>query len=341
MHELLWFQPDQPGWHEHALVTHSRALENTNADGTVTDAATWADWTTGLELMARALTAEATWDWVWRRAAQIDDPRLTVAVLRALRRRLPEHVIGVSAALAVRASAVDRDQAQRHMALVRSAGFETRQVREAARAATEPIVALIQDACESVEHSSPESGLPDSRGLLFGTSDALATLSMLLSSEDDLVGACRDQVAQTINNRVIAYFNDAVAASSRSDEIHVTDAVELLRRARHLAHSSSLNALLDSNIADLLQFQYHRRTAGRSGAVVVPSVADPSASAALGGCLAYLVLFVAGAAAAFWVLSGRLDLGLGWSIGGSLLGGLIVLGVLGEIVDFFVDRSRR
>jgi hypothetical protein len=137
VHELFWLRPDQPSRHEHAIFAHSRALEAISRDGEVVDDETWDDLQVGLRLLAQGFADDSTWEWVRRRAEQIDDPRLSVGVLRALRERLPEHVIGVSVGLAVRAAGADPAEAEAHLAALREAGFEARQVREVARAAVE------------------------------------------------------------------------------------------------------------------------------------------------------------------------------------------------------------
>jgi hypothetical protein len=331
VHELFWLRPDQASWHEHAVFAHSRALEATTRDGRVADPGTWDDWRVGLRLMAQAFTAEETWDWVRRRAAEIDDPRLSVAALRALRERLPEHVIGVSVGLAVRAVGVAPLRAEPHLAVLRGAGFDLRQVREVARAAVEPFAARVRDACETARGSDPAAGLSAARELLDGTAAALTTMTTVLGVGDDLARACRDEVAQSVNNRVIAYVNETMETASGPGSLRTQPALTLLREARAQAASESVAALLDKNIADLEELATYVGTGRR---MRYDAHGSPRGEP---GCAVLLVPFLVGAVGVFWFLAGGLGAEPFWAVAGAVFGGFMATGLVMQVIEFFQD----
>ncbi|GAB2488054.1 hypothetical protein GCM10027063_31970 [Promicromonospora xylanilytica] len=343
VHELFWLRPDQASWHEHAVFAHCRALEATDPDGTVADAGTWDDWRSGLRLLAQAFTAEETWEWVRRRAAEIDDPRLSVAVLRALRERLPEHVIGVSVGLAVRAAGVSREQADQHLGALRRAGFDPRQVREVARAAVEPSAGRVRAACETARAADSAVGLSAARDLLDGTAAALTTLSTVLGADDDLAGACRDEVAHVVNNRVVGYVNEYLEGVAGPPP--TASALALLRRARELAWSPSVTDLVDKNLADLDELAaavssgarepapaWRGSAAQRRGAMAgQPVVAGNQVSV---GCLPLVIFFAVGAWVSWWLLN-LPDIGPVWPVVGAVLGGFVAVGLAVRVIAFF------
>ncbi|MFD6138892.1 hypothetical protein [Promicromonospora sp. NPDC060271] len=319
VHELFWIRSDQPSWHEHAVFAHSRALEGTTPDGRVAHEETWDDWRVGLRLLAQAFAAEVTWEWVRSRAAEIDDPRLSVAVLRALRDRLPEHVIGVSVGLAVRAAGVGQELAEHQMKVLRGAGFEPMLVRDAARAAVEPATARVRSACESAREAEPSAGLSAASALLEETTSDLATCAAVLGNDDDVVGACRDEVARSVNNCVLGFVNLYVETAPAA--LSTQTVLDLLREARALASSPSVATLLDNNIADIEGYQARRAAGAGSGADL--------------GCLPLLFFFLVGGVASWLFVYNVMELGPIWSVVLAVFGGFTAVGLVGQVVEFF------
>ncbi|GAA4702998.1 hypothetical protein APR04_000454 [Promicromonospora umidemergens] len=338
VHELFWLRPGQASWPEHAVFAHCRALEATALDGKVADAGTWDDWRSGLRLLAQAFTAEETWEWVRRRAAEIDDPRLSVAVLRALRERLPEHVIGVSVGLAVRAAgATTGAQADPHLEALRRAGFDPRVVREVTRAAVEPSAGRVRAACETARSADPAVGLSTARDLLDGTAAALRTITTVLGADDDLTAACQDEVAHVVNNRVVGYVNEHLDGASGAPP--TAPALALLRRARTLASARSVTELVDKNVADLEELAalvgrgaLRPPPARRGAAGAVPGRPATVSQGGEVGCLAFLVAFLIGGAVSWWLL-GLTGAPLVFLIVGAVFGGLMAAGLLVSIVE--------
>lgn len=317
VHELFWIRADQPSWHEHAVFAHCRALEATTPDGRVASGDTWGDWRVGLRLLAQAFAAEETWEWARRRAAEIDDPRLSVAVLRALRERLPEHVIGVSVTLAVRAAGVVPEDASGHMAVLEGGGFEPRVVRDVARAAVEPVTARIRSACETAREAAPSAGLSAASTLLGETTSALATCTAILGDDDDVVGACRDEVARTVNNCVLGFVNFYVETAPAA--LSTDTVLGLLRDARAVASSPSVTTLLDNNIADIEGFEARRAAA--SGADL--------------GCVPLLFFFLVGGVASWLLVHNVFELGPIWSVVLAIFGAFMAVGLVAQVVEFF------
>lgn len=101
-HEVLWVAPEADDPRTRAVRDLCAALEGTAPDGTVRVASAARQWGWSLKAWARILIDDATWQDVRRRAEALDDPRLTPGVLRALRRRLPEYLVGTAVGVAAR-----------------------------------------------------------------------------------------------------------------------------------------------------------------------------------------------------------------------------------------------
>ncbi|MFC8798481.1 hypothetical protein ACFT2C_12175 [Promicromonospora sp. NPDC057138] len=320
VHELFWLRPGGGDEHDLAVFAHCRALEATLPDGRVAGEAAREDWKVGLRLWAHALAAEETWAWVRRRASEIDDPRLSVTVLRALRDRVQEHVIGVSVGLAVGAAGAAPADAEHHLEALRGSGFEPRQVRDVARAAVEPATDRVRGACEAARSADPSAGLSAAATLLDETTTALATVTAVLGYRDDLTGAVRDEVARTANNCVFAYVNERLESGQLS-AASAEPALDLLRRARPLAWSPSASTLLDTNVADLENLAARGVTVSAQGRAF--------------GCVATLIVFAAGGAGSWWFLYHQLDSGPVWSSLGAILGAFMAVDVVGRVIGFF------
>lgn len=325
VHELFWIRPDQNSRHKRAVFVHSRALEATTPDGRVAHGDTWDYWRVGLRLMAEAFVAEETWEWVRQRAAEIDDPRLSVAVLRALRDRLPEHVIGVSVGLAVRAASVGEELAEPQMKVLRGAGFEPRLVRDVSRGAVEPFTDRVRNTCETARQIVPSAGLTAATELLEETTPALETCAAVLGNDDDVVGACRDEVARAVNNCVLGFVN--VYVEMAPGALSAEPVLDLLREARALASSPSVTTLLDNNITDIENYRAGRRTGQSTEANL--------------GCAPFLIFFLIGGVASWWLMYEVVDIGPIWSTVVAVFGGFMAVGFVLQVVEFFQGLFRR
>lgn len=235
-HELLWLRPDEDDKHNLAVRGHCAAVEAA-ADG----GDGWGEWAESLRLWSEVLSDDRTWKRAKERVREIDDPRLTLAATRALRSRLPAHIIGVNIEFAAQAAAEgDTGGAEHHMRVLRESPFGKERIREAARAAVRPIEARVNAACETAtEDAASARGLDAARRVLADTEGPLRVITALLGAEDPLTRACRDEVASTVNRCAVGYFNK---------QRKTGDAPALLQRARRLAASDATIELIDRNI---------------------------------------------------------------------------------------------
>ncbi|THV43418.1 hypothetical protein [Glycomyces buryatensis] len=237
-HELLWLRPDVEADHPHntAVRTHCAALES--EDSGQPDPAMWA---TALRTWSAVLDSGETWTWAKARVRAIDDPRLTLAAVRALRERLPEHLVGVSLALAATAAADgDTPAAERHLRLLNASPFTEALVRKAARNAVRGAEARVKTACETAEDQADSGGLKAARTLLSDTAEPLRVIEALLGGADPLTRSCRDEAAITANRCAVGYFNKRRRG---------TGVARVLQRARAVAVSESTIELIDQNLA--------------------------------------------------------------------------------------------
>ena len=242
VHELLW----AVGGEREALGVGARAvrdlclaLEGTSPEGVVRGPAARRHWDVGLALWAATLGSGAVWERARRRAAELDDPRLTTATVDALRERLPAHVVGIVAGLAARRAGAEPDDARRWRDLVRR--FDPADVRRAFRSVAQADLDAVEAACDVARAVNLErSGINDARTLLAAVRPHLDALSGLLGEDDELVVGCHDDVALAVNNCAVRYAN-AVGFSGEA-------VVELLRMARNLARSPAPRAHIEANL---------------------------------------------------------------------------------------------
>ena len=255
VHELLWAGAAEQGDRAGAVRTLCRALEGTSERGTVLTDTAWGNWRNGLGSWADALRSEATWKQARRRVAEIDDPRVTVALLRTLRQRLQAHVVGVAAELAAREARTSPGTAGRLVRAVRGAGFDSGDVLRALRSAAQPELDRVGKACD-VARSTDKArvGLESARTLLAVATERLPALLALLGAEDDLLQGSKDDVALTANNCVVAYANEHAAALG-GEPSGFRDVLGLLARARVFASTPGTTELVDKNFAAFTRIQ--------------------------------------------------------------------------------------
>ncbi|MEU5871110.1 hypothetical protein AB0A73_06050 [Glycomyces sp. NPDC047369] len=238
VHELLWLRPGLAPGHPHtaAVRAHCAAIE---ADAAGEDAPElWAD---ALAAWDRVFADRGTWRWARERVRAIDDPRLDAAAVDVLKARLPELIAAVSFALAAAAAADgDTAAAARHVARLQDAKFREGPVKRARRAAVAPAEARVKAACEAAADRGDAAGLKAAQALLSDTAEPLRVVEALLGAADPLSRACRDEVAGTANRCAVGYFN-----KRRKDN----GVSRVLERARAIAASDSVAALIDDNLA--------------------------------------------------------------------------------------------
>lgn len=242
VHELLWVADGTDGERTRAVRDLCEALERTTADGTVLTETAWDQWKRGLKALSSLLTSPAVREHLRARAEASDDPRLTVAVVREIRQRVPAHVAGVAVGFAARQARTAPGTAERLVRVVRSAAFDTADLNRALRRAAEPETERVEEACEKARAADAEAaGVTTARTLTNTAREPLRALDALLGADDDVVRGCRDDVALAANNCLVRHFN---ANPDRSSEVRLT----LLREAQDLATSQSTRDLIERNV---------------------------------------------------------------------------------------------
>jgi hypothetical protein len=255
VHELLWVGAAEQDVRAGAVRALCRALDGTSERGTVLTETAWKNWRKGLKSWAEALRSDATWEQARRRVAEIDDPRVTVALVRALRQRLQLHVIGVAAGIAAREARTSPGTAGRLVRAVRAAGFDSGDVLQVLRSVAQQELDRVAKACDVARATdAARVGLVAARTLLEASAEPLSALLVLLCTEDDLYRGCRDDVALATNNCVVAYTNEQAAAVG-ADPSGFDEVIGLLERAQGLASTPRTIALVEENLAEFRRVQ--------------------------------------------------------------------------------------
>jgi hypothetical protein len=254
VHELLWAGAAEQGVRANAVRALCRALEGTSERGTVLTETAWKNWRKGLASWADALRSDATWVQVRRRVAEIDDPRVTVALVRTLRQRLQLHVVGVAAGIAAREARTSPGTAGRLVRAVRAAGFDSGDVLQALRSVAQPELDRVARACDVARATDgTRVGLVAARTLLEASAEPLSALLVLLGTEDDLFRGSQDDVALATNNQVVAYANEHAVVGT--DSSGLDEVIGLLERAQELATTTRTTELVRKNIAEYRRIQ--------------------------------------------------------------------------------------
>lgn len=255
VHELLWTGTAEQDVRAGSVRALCRALEGTSERGTVLTETAWKNWRKGLRSWAEAMRSEATWERARRRAAEIDDPRVTVGLVRTLRQRLQQHVVGVAAGIAVREARTSPGTAGRLVRDLRGAGFDTDDVTRTLRAAAQPLLDEVKTACRTARSGDPaRAGVSAARTLLGTTRPPLQALGALLGKDDELARGGFDDVALTTNNCVVAYANEH-AATLGADPADLDEVIGHLEEALALATQPRTTELVTKNVAEYREVQ--------------------------------------------------------------------------------------
>lgn len=255
VHELLWTGTAEQDVRAGSVRALCRALEGTSERGTVLTETAWKNWRKGLRSWAEAMRSEATWERARRRAAEIDDPRVTVGLVRTLRQRLQQHVVGVAAGIAVREARTSPGTAGRLVRDLRGAGFDTDDVARTLRTAAQPFLDEVKTACRTARSGDPaRTGLSAARTLLGTTRPPLQALGALLGKDDELARGGFDDVALTTNNCVVAYANEH-AATLGADPADLDEVIGHLEEALALATQPRTTELVTKNVAEYREVQ--------------------------------------------------------------------------------------
>lgn len=189
------------------------------------------------------LNQEAFWSRLTTRIRELDDPSLTTGISRRIHSTLPLALLAINAQLALNAAEQqDSSEAQRHLRLMRTGGFETPAVDQALREAADPLRERIQTICKTAEadaNADPVHADQVTRRLVDQTHPLLSALDTLLPAGHTLRDASHDEVALCALTCQVSFGNKTE---------NWTVSLELLEMALPVAVSESARERLKENI---------------------------------------------------------------------------------------------
>jgi hypothetical protein len=189
------------------------------------------------------LEYEGFWRYVEQRIHELDDPRLTVAMLHKIHDQLPLMILCINAILATRAVEKGNDsEASFHVELMSSSGFNKAIINEALGLAVIPIRDRIKILCKNAETETKKAkqhGDKIANDLLNQTAPLLSVLDILLDDGHAVRDSAHDEVATQVLNSAIIFSNETKNWKASQ---------ALLQRAVQIGVSTSLWQRLETNI---------------------------------------------------------------------------------------------
>lgn len=235
--ERLWDERDTPaGRHNLAVLAHARVLDAGTPD--------IEQWAVALLRWYWVYTDDAFWDLFDERVAELDDPRLTRATARGVRRDLPAKLLSINAELAVRAYREDREQdGTVHHSVLTASSFDPDTIGDVLRQAVRSDRDRITELCDAAERAiDVDAGNAGDTGtdLVGQTIDPLYMLRVMLDDDDPARCGAEDRVAHQVMRCAVTYGN-------RTGDWPT--ARELLAAAQHTAAGEATRADITRNLA--------------------------------------------------------------------------------------------
>jgi len=203
-------------------------------------------WARVFDRWREVVDREEFWTVLKDRVRSLDDAVLTTGLVRRIRATLPKALLLINAKIAYNAAErADAALAQRHVGLLREAGFGNDLAEEALREAIKPIRNRIKMAIRHAEDqwkSVPHRGNHYVRELYEQAKGLLAIVDAILPADHPTRAGLHDDVAEAMLNGQIAF------AKKTNDWL---DSIELLRLAQELVAGEAVRSRLDENIGIL------------------------------------------------------------------------------------------
>jgi hypothetical protein len=213
------------------------------------------------------------WDCFIQRIRHVNDPRVTPDLAEKIWASLPEAILYINAANAVRAAeAGDFVEAARQRQLMYGAGLGKQNADKALNRALTPLMqhlTLLCSQAKSQVETNPTRGIEVVRDLDGAKSPLLKTLNCLVGADDPRRSAAHDEVAFAIRGCLIDYVNKTKAWSG---------ALPLFENCLALAQEPSLRATLSEDIAILHGNLDLQRRAQSPGASATTAPRSPRAN---------------------------------------------------------------
>lgn len=192
---------------------------------------------------AALLAEDDFWHEAARRGQAVGDPRLGRAAVDDLRAKLPGALLGVNAALGLRAAERGAAaEAALQVELLQTPGFGAADREQAVEQAVGPVRQSLRQMCEWAQQQVAEElrRAPDlARQLLDQTGKYLQMLALVLPAQHPVAVLHHDQVAETVLDMLAPWANQTREWAT---------ALELTRRALDIARGKELRRRLEENI---------------------------------------------------------------------------------------------
>nr|VFJ50690.1 MAG: hypothetical protein BECKFM1743C_GA0114222_100882 [Candidatus Kentron sp. FM]VFJ50720.1 MAG: hypothetical protein BECKFM1743A_GA0114220_100872 [Candidatus Kentron sp. FM]VFK08736.1 MAG: hypothetical protein BECKFM1743B_GA0114221_100802 [Candidatus Kentron sp. FM] len=200
-------------------------------------------WGSGLARWKEVIDGEDFWDALKRRVRELNDVQLTTGFVYRVRSTLPTALLLFNAKLAYGASERGENVlAQRHVKLLREAGFGDRLADEAIREAIRPLRNRVKAATDNAKDkwkNKPYHGSQYVRELHGQAVDLLTIVDTILPADDPTREALHDMVAE-------AMLEGQVAFGKKTNDWR--ECIELLNLAQKLAQGNAVQSKLSENM---------------------------------------------------------------------------------------------
>jgi len=234
--------------HNLAVLLHAKALDmevqrHTHSDSSAAAASLAQFWAGALQRWRELISAEGFWSRLSLRIGEMQDPRLTANTAQCMRESLPFALLLINAQLAGRAAqGGDPKEAQRHVALMKGAGFGDEVVQKSLRQVAEPLQQLVTTMCEAAEKEAdadPRHADAVTKRLLEESAPLLAAFDSLLPPGDTVRDGVHDQVALRALTCQILFGNKTE---------NWRTSLELLEKVMPIAAGGAARTRIDENL---------------------------------------------------------------------------------------------
>jgi len=299
--------------HNLAVLNHLIALDyegRTATSGlTKKDQKRLADlWRRGFACWKTVFEGENFWSVVKRRVRDLDDIQLTTGFVRRVRSTLPTALLLVNAKLAYDAAERgDSNLAQRHIGLLREAGFGNGLAEQATREAIKPIRNQIKTAIDNARRrwtSKSHQGNRHVRDLYEHTKGLLAIIDAILPEGDLTRGGLHNMVAEAMLEGQIAFgrktndWQECIRVLELAQGIALGDTVQsklsenidVLRKNAELGNDWCAPGYWDlpeETIAELEAARAQAQAGNYEEAILALAIMDPKIGKPLRRCMAF------------------------------------------------------
>jgi hypothetical protein len=234
--------------HNLAVLSHLTALELEEPDSAkalkdVKPEEAGGFWSLAYRTWKLILETEPFWKLLENRIGELNDPRLTTAASRRIRRTLPLALLSINARLAIQAAEKgDAAASDRHRQAMTHSGFDQALVERALRGAVDPLRDRITTLCSEAERDfldDGEKGLEVGARLLKQAEPLLAAVDSLFPAGNSAREDAHDAVAARVRSAIVKYGNVKDLDN---------DVLKMLKMALGVAEGASARQAIESDM---------------------------------------------------------------------------------------------